>query len=53
MSIKLRLMLTAFMSVFVVVLVIGVSLLTIQTVQIKGDLYTKIILSKDLLADIL
>ena len=53
MSIKLRLMLTALMSVFVVVLVIGVSLLTIQTVQIKGDLYTKIILSKDLLADIL
>ena len=53
MSIKLRLMLTAFVSILVVLLVIGVSLLTIQTVQIKGDLYTKIILSKDLLADIL
>jgi methyl-accepting chemotaxis protein len=53
MTIKLRLMITALISVLVVVLVIGVSFITIQTVQIKGDLYTKIILSKDLLADIL
>lgn len=53
MTIKLRLILTAILSVLVVALVIGVSFVTINAVQIKGDLYTKIILSKDLLADIL
>jgi len=53
MTIKLRLIFTAILSVLVVALVIGVSFVTIHAVQIKGDLYTKIILSKDLLADIL
>ncbi|ATB68800.1 methyl-accepting chemotaxis protein [Sulfurospirillum diekertiae] len=53
MTIKLRLIISAFISSLVVILVIGVSFMTIQTVQIKGNLYEKIILSKDLLADIL
>ncbi|WP_294876176.1 MULTISPECIES: HAMP domain-containing protein [unclassified Sulfurospirillum] len=53
MTIKLRLILAAILSMLVVALVIGVSFITINAVQIKGELYTKIILSKDLLADIL
>ena len=53
MSIRLRLIMTAMISTLVVLLVIGISFMTIQTVQIQGSLYTKIILSKDLLADIL
>ena len=53
MSIRFRLIMAAIISTLVVLLVIGISFMTIQTVQIKGSLYTKIILSKDLLADIL
>lgn len=53
MSIRLRLIMAAIISTLVVLLVIGISFMTIQTVQIKGSLYTKIILAKDLLADIL
>jgi methyl-accepting chemotaxis protein len=53
MNIRLRLILTGIISTLIVLLLIGISFFTIQTVQIKGALYTKIIFSKDLLADIL
>ena len=53
MSIRLRLITSAVVSVFVVLMMIVISIVTIQSVQIKSPLYTKIILSKDLLADIL
>ncbi|MDD3344362.1 MAG: methyl-accepting chemotaxis protein [Sulfurospirillaceae bacterium] len=53
MTIKMRLVLSGLMSTLVVILIIGISLITIKNVQIKGELYEKIILSKDLLADIL
>ena len=53
MTIKYRLIISAFISSCVVVLLIGLSFITIQRVQIQGSLYEQIILSKDLLADIL
>ncbi len=53
MTIKYRLIISAFISSCVVVLLIGLSFLTIQRIQIQGSLYEQIILSKDLLADIL
>ncbi|NCB55319.1 MAG: HAMP domain-containing protein [Epsilonproteobacteria bacterium] len=53
MTIKYRLIISAFISSCVVILLIGLSFITIQRVQIQGSLYEQIILSKDLLADIL
>lgn len=53
MSIKGRLNLTVVISTFAMLLTILVSYITIKEVQIKGDLYNQIILSKDLVADIL
>lgn len=53
MTIKVRLMLSGLVSFLVLSIIIVISFIMIQTVQIKGALYDKIILSKDLLADIL
>ena len=53
MTIKFRLILSALVSFLVLAIIIVISFIMIQTVQINGALYNKIILSKDLLADIL
>ena len=53
MTIKFRLILSALVSFMVLAIIIVISFMMIQAVQIKGSLYDKIILSKDLLADIL
>ena len=53
MTIKFRLILSALVSFLVLTIIIVISFIMIQTVQINGALYNKIILSKDLLADIL
>lgn len=53
MTIKGRISLTISVSMVAMLITIIVSILTIQSIRIKGDLYNQIILSKDLIADIL
>lgn len=52
-SIKLKLLLLALTAIVSIVFIAAFSHITIERVRIKGNLYNEIILSKDLLADIL
>lgn len=53
MTIKSRIRLTIVLSSLAMLIMIAVSYFTIETVRIKGDTYNQIVLSKDLIADIL
>jgi methyl-accepting chemotaxis protein len=52
-SIKLKLSLLALTAIISIVFIAAFSHISIEKVRIKGDLYNEIILSKDLIADIL